>query len=811
MEPGASLPELWLGGLKYLGRRPLVILTVAYLLGIIWADWAIPPLPVLVALLALAVAMAAFALLRRLPGTSVFLLLGLFLLGATLHTWRITPGRDEMSTEGVSNLPRVEATVVTIVGQEGARQEVILSHLTAQGELLANRARVALPAEPRVRLGEWLALSGVTLRGLRHSGTAGEFDADRELARQGVHIQGWADQVQQVWLKPSAARTVSEALAALRQRLLDRLTAAMPGPDRETYASLLASMVYGMQAAPVPDEIVALFKRTGTIHLLVVSGAQVSIIAMSLIFLIRGSRRVLPAWGMIAVTVALLALAAVAGMGPSVERAVAMAVVLLASFASGRRYDFPVALALSALGLCLVNTCTVFDLGAQLTYACCIGVYLAVPHYDAEHRPGQPWEFLSFVLWATVGAWLFVSPLIINAYHWLVLAAGVANLVDVPLSVLLLYLGLLAIGLGMIWAPLAAPACWIAHLLLRWILVTNTVCSKLPCDGLGGVTLSLPLILLWYAVVIAFLWALRSRTPTLLARLVERRMALAGTVFAVGVGLLIYALLPLSPRQLQMDVLDVGAGQCVLVRAPGGHAALLDAGTEVFGGGDNGDLARRRVLPFLSLQGVRSLDAIVLSHPHEDHCNLAAEVMNAIPTRRLLCGPEIAAEASWPVVLQTARERGVQVQTAQADGTLFLGDECQVEFLEPRTLLNGTDDDSNNNSLLERLQFGTVSILLPADLQGEGEQRAVYDYGAALKSDVMLAAHHASLRSDTPAFVQAIDPALVIISCGSGSRRPDPRALKVFGNRPLWRTDVSGTIHLTTDGQSVRVRGFRSR
>lgn len=810
MQSGVSLSELWSGGLTYLGRRPLVILTLAFLLGIAWADWAMPPLPVLVGLLALAVAVASFALLRNLPASNAFLLLGLFLLGATLHTWRITPGPGDLPPPHAHDLPRVTATVVEVLPQGQYRQLAVLTDLTADGTPLVRQAQVALPPLPSLRIADRVTMTGVSLWRPASAGTPGEFDPARALAREGIHAVGRGTQITQVAEGPSVARTVSEGLVKLRQRMLDTLTAAMPGADRETYAALLASMVYGVQAAPVPDDICELFRATGTIHLLVVSGAQVSIIALSLIFLIRGSRRVLPAWGMVAVTVALLALTAIAGMGASVERAVAMAVMLLGSFASGRRYDFPTALALSAFGLCLVNTVTLFTLSAQLTYACCLGVYLAAPHHDAEHRPKQPWGFLSFVAWATVGAWLFASPLLINSFHTLTLTAGLANLVDVPLSVALLYLGLAAIGLGMIWVPLALPACWVAHLLLSWILATNTCCSHFPLAGLQNVSLSPLQFLLWYSGAIGFFWTLRSPTPAWIVRQLDRRTVISVAACALGMAVLLCALRPLPSRQMQMDVLDVGAGQCVLVRAPGGHAALLDAGTEPFAG-SSGNLARRRVLPFLSLQGVRSLDAIVLSHPHEDHCNLAAEIMNVIPTQQLLCGPEIAAEASWPIVLQTARERGVQVQTARADGTLFLGDQCRVDFLEPRTLLSRTDDDANNNCLVERLQFGATRVLLPADLQAEGEQRLVYDYGGSLKADVMLAAHHASVHSDTPDFVRAVGPSVVIISCGSGSRRPDPRALQVFGSRPLWRTDVSGTIHLTTDGQRVRVRGYRSR
>ena len=813
MQSGASFWELWSGGLEHLGRRPVVLLTLACLLGIIWADWALPPLAALLVLCLLVIGLTIFSLLRDLPATNLFLLLGLFLLGATLHTWRITPGADDLAAAGLRDLPSVRATVAEVRNGGEFSQRVILADLTAGGGRVAGLAEMSLPPTPQVRLAQQVTLSGVSLWRPKSAGTPGELDSARELARDGIHAQGRAQQIVELAERPSAARTTNEGSVRLRQRMLETLTQAMPGSDPQTYAELLASMVYGMRAAPVSRAITELFRSSGTIHLLVVSGTQVSIIAFSLIFLVRGTRRVLPPWGVALVVVALVGLALVAGMGASINRAVAMAAILLGSFACGRRYDFPTALALSALGLSLLNTGTVFDVGAQLTYACSIGVYLAVPRPTAAPRRNRRRALLSLVCWGTFGAWLFSSPIIVSNFHRLVLLGGLANLVAVPLSVVLLYLGVAAIGLGMIWVPLAMPLCWLARILLEVVLRVNTVCAALPLAGIDNIAFPAALMVLWYAAVIVCFWALRSKTPWELARsLNPRRTALvAACVLCIGALLVTVALRP--SHDLRVDVLDVGAAQCVLVRVPGGGNVLLDAGTEVRGN-EAAAPARRTVLPFLALRHVWSLQAIVLSHPHEDHCNLAADIMQAIPTQKLLVGPEAGAEASWPAILQVARARGVEIVPVQAGGFLSLAPDCELEFLEPRAMLSGTADDTNNNCLVERLVYGQVNVLLPADLQAEGEQRLLQDYRGhpeGLRAKVLLAAHHASVYSNTRAFVEAVAPEVVLISCGTGTRRPRPDALRVFERLglPVWRTDISGTLDLTTDGQRVKVKGYR--
>lgn len=794
------------GGLTHLGRRPLVLLTIACLLGIIWGDWAAPPLTVLGLLCLLVVALAAFALYRDLPAINLLLLLGMFLIGALLHTWRLTPAVDDLHPQGCRDLPLVRGTVVHLYQQWEDGQEVLLEDVRAGDTRLARLANLRLPATHPLQLGQQVTLSEVSLWRMERRGNA----LERARVRSGVHAGGDAGRIVQVAQRASAVRSVHGAATALRRRMLDTLTGAMRGPNSDFNAHLLAGMVYGTQAAPLSREIKELFRRTGTIHLLVVSGAQVSLIAFSLIFLVRGTRLVLPLWGMVLVAIALLGVALVAGMGASVERSVAMALILLTSFAAGRRYDFPTSLALSALVLCLLDSSIVFDLGAQLTYACCLGVYLTMPRSDAARPRKQPWHALSFVCWATFGAWLFASPLLISTFHRLVLLAGLANLVAVPLSVVLLYVGLLAIVFGMIWLPLAVPLCSVARILLETLLRVTTFCDALPLAGVDQLHLGSGAIILWYVVAIAGLWALRSKTPWQLASEVDRRKLTVGAGSAACLALIFLGFSLRPSDTLRLHVLSVGAGQCVLAQLPGGGNILLDAGMETTGS-LSAMQASREVLPFLALKRVQSLEAIVLSHPHEDHCNLAAQIMQALPTRSLIIGPDAGAEASWPGTLQVARQRGVQVIPAGAGGSLKLAPECKLDFLEPTSLLTATDEDTNNNSLVSRLVYRQVRVLLPADLQAEGERRMLRDYRhdpEALRAEVLLAPHHASVYSGTPELLKTVAPEVVLISCGRGTRQPRPAALRVFENLglPVWRTDVSGTISLSTDGRTVRVR-----
>lgn len=800
--------------LSALTTRPLVCFTLVTVLGIAWADVAAPAPWSLGALLVLALVLVWLTIRLGSPGQGRLLLVALFLCGAFLHAWRLWPTPADCLPPVGLDRPQLQATVLSLRGQGTTWQTVTVAPVASAASPLPRRVLMSLPNQPPVQPGQTLLLRQVQLWRPRGAGTPGEQDRARELARAGIHAQGRARQMT-VLAPPTSARfSLAVWLATARARMLAALTAAMPGPNPRVYAELLAGMVYGMKAAPLPDDVITIFRRSGTIHVLVASGTQVSIIAFTLIFLVRGTRRGLPPWGMPFVIVGLLALALLAGLGASINRAVAMAVVLLGSFVVGRKYDFPSALALSALVLCVLNTATVFDVGAQLTYACSLGVYLALPPAQQDAFGSTRRSHFSLVLWSTLGAWLLSTPVLVAHFGNLVLLGGLANLLAVPLAAVLLYLGLGGVVLALIAAPLAAPLCWLARCLLDLLLTCNTWLASLPLATIDTIHWSLPTTLLWYVVVGGGFWLWRSAQARGALRAIGWRWGVAVGTAGCGILVLTAALGQVQGQQLQVSILDVGAGQCVLVQAPGHRNLLIDAGTEPFSASALTG-ARRRVLPYLALRHVSSLDAIFISHPHDDHCNLAAEVVRSIPTRRLLVGPEQKAEQSYADLLQAARQRGTEVLPAQAGERLQIATDLQIQVLEPTTLLNRTDDDQNNNSLVLKLTYGQTSILFPADLQQEGEQRLLADYQAqpeTLRSEVLVAAHHASIHSDSAEFVDAVQPRMVVVSCGSGPRAPRAQALHVFQDRqlPIWRTDQCGTLLLASDGRQVRIRGYRN-
>ena len=241
--------------------------------------------------------------------------------------------------------------------------------------------------------------------------------------------------------------------------------------------------------------------------------------------------------------------------------------------------------------------------------------------------------------------------------------------------------------------------------------------------------------------------------------------------------------------------LDVGQGDCTLFRTGGGDV-LLDAGPEA---------AQETLCRKLRSMGVREIALLVLSHPDEDHVGGADAVLEAFPTGAILTNGATDGTESNDRLLATAARLEISVQTAAA-GEQFRYGEVLFTVLSPA---EGADLTAGNDaSLVLRAQIGEISVLMTGDAGTATEDDLLARYGAAqLRATVLHAGHHGANTSSSSAFLAAVAPAWVVISCGTGNLygHPDGRALARLRETGagILRTDQSGDLTMTTDGTQV--------
>jgi competence protein ComEC len=565
---------------------------------------------------------------------------------------------------------------------------------------------------------------------------------------------------------------------------------------------LVESLVLG-DRGDVARSLDDAFRVAGVSHVLSVSGLHLAIAA----FLLFVGLRWLLAWleplaRRVAVRriAALCALPATAlytlltGAAVATVRSCVVAWIWLGAIVAGRAPDPVAALAGAALAILAWSPLSLWDPSFQLSFAAALGMALA-PKWRAALRLPSPTGkslFRRLIRWAVglvyASAAAIVATAPIAAWHFgQVAPVGlVSNLAVVPLAELwVLPIGLFACAVSAISPWLANPLFDLAGLgaagmarLVRWIA------SWAPEGRVPSPTLVEAL--LWYAALVALALPIRR----------ARKLA-AGFLLLFGAALATRAIAPRVSPSLTVTFLDVGQGDSCLVELPG--ATLL-----VDGGGSfdpRFDPGEELIAPWLARHGVRRLDAVVLTHPHPDHANGLAAIVERFPVGEVWTNGAISSLPGLVRLERAAAERKVPVVRPHS---IVVG-EGAIEVLHP---LEGGEVkvdprwSENDGSIVLRVRYRDRAVLLAGDIEARAEEKLVAE-GVPLAADVLKAPHHGSPTSSTPEFVAAVHPKWVVFSVGEDNRWHFPgeavqKRWREMGSE-LLRTDWDGAITVKID------------
>ncbi len=241
----------------------------------------------------------------------------------------------------------------------------------------------------------------------------------------------------------------------------------------------------------------------------------------------------------------------------------------------------------------------------------------------------------------------------------------------------------------------------------------------------------------------------------------------------------------------RMDVLNVGKADCILIEADG-RFALID-------GGNNADAAL--IVDFLDARGVRVIDALVSTHPHEDHVGSLDAVILNYNVSQAYRSPVNFDSVSWKDFLSAAKKKNVPIQIPEPGDCFSLGN-AKFTFLGPFE----HDQEINDNSLVIRATYGERTFLLMGDAERKEETDMLDAHN--LKSDVLKVGHHGSKTSTTDAFLSEVSPNVAFVTCDeTGETKPSAAVLERLsksGARVL-RSDIDGTMGCVSDGKQLLV------
>jgi competence protein ComEC len=618
-------------------------------------------------------------------------------------------------------------------------------------------------------------------------------------------------------------------------------------------AAMLSAMVAGDRTYLTHSLRVG-FERTGSFHMLVVSGFHLAIVAGCIFWLTRRLR--IPQVPATLLTIAgSFAYALFTGFATPVQRSLWMVTLYLVARLVYREPSPLNTIGFAGLCLLVVSPRSVFDASLQMTLLAVVAIagiaapllqntihpYVTatrdlrltaidgkLPPKQAQFRetlrmfstafrdtaferfagrmvPFSVRSFLRVVELLTVSCVVELTMTLPMAiyFHRITILALPVNLFILPLLLLLMPAALVTLLVAWVWpAAAVVPAVFVAVPLHFGTGLVHLFGSL----TLGDFRISAPLL----GQSAAFCALLAAAMVLARGAKWQRRAAWAA--------LLLAALAAIAPRPIQhphdallMEAIDVGQGDSLLLITPDGKTLLVDGGG--FGGGPHQapqdfDIGEEVVSEALWSRGIRRLDAVALTHAHSDHMGGLPAVLRNFHPAELWVGnnPRFGA---YNDLLNEAADLHVRIRSLRAGDAVQFGS-TQVAVLAPFRDYRPGPEPTNNDSMVLHMAYGATSVMLEGDAEAPVEQAMLAEPG--LQSTLLKVGHHGSVTSTRPEFLARVAPQWAVISCGLHNRYGHPRrevleALQAANVR-TFSTDINGAACFMLNGKTVTADPF---
>lgn len=653
-----------------------------------------------------------------------------------------------------------------------------------------SKIQVRIGTKDHISIGNKIKVKGKAT-GFQSARNPGNFNLKKYYAARGIYVQVQADTMSVLNQK---VNPLKEGLSILREKWKSLLLKQMGAH----YGSIVSAMLTG-DKSELEVEISELYKQVGISHILAISGLHMSFIGFGMYRILRGTGMSFAGAG-IESFILLMAYTVLSGCGVSSIRALIMFLIRMGAEITGRDYDMPTSMAVTAFGMCLWRPLYLLDEGFILSNTALIAIAVVVPCmqecFNPEHK-------LTKAFVSGFGIQMTLLPVLLYFYFELPLYSILVNILIIPGMSVILGAGIFGSLLGIFWEGGAS----IVFCVCKWILQCYELLCKLVLQLPKSIVITgKPLfvgVCIYYGILflICYMIVVASKCK---AKFKKGKIARLTIITLAGV-LGISCVLPrMGKKQLIITMLDVGQGDGIYIKTPGGQNLFVDGGST-----NITQVGEQRIGTFLKCKGVTKLDYVMISHSDSDHKNGIEELLqdqkHGIQISTLLLPEQKVWDKGFEELAKLAKTNGTKVKIFK-EGQKMGDEKFCIECLAPGRNYGGAS--GNEASMVLELRYKKFRMIFTGDLEGEGE-RQLEQSGKLKKCTVLKVAHHGSKNSTSEKFMEETRPYIALISSGINNRygHPDKETLERLEKYgcSIYRTQKKGAITLKTNGEKIKI------
>ncbi|MEO8399148.1 MAG: DNA internalization-related competence protein ComEC/Rec2 [Ignavibacteriaceae bacterium] len=566
----------------------------------------------------------------------------------------------------------------------------------------------------------------------------------------------------------------------------------------QSYQPETAALIKGLLLADrsgIDYETKTEFINSGVIHVLAVSGLHTGFIIIIFLFVFGRFNIYVKS---ILTIIGLILFLLITGMPASVFRASIMAIVFILALLSNRTTNLINALAIAALILLIIKPSDIYSPGFQLSFSAVLAIAVIFPLLQSKinslNLNSKSLKYILFFISVSLAAQIGTLPFTLYYFGKLSLISLFANLVVIPAVGAIVGISIFTLILNFILPFIAAYYAAANDLLSEFLFWFVSFTGNLDFSFIRIRQFSIYDGIIFYIFLSILIFYL-VKFKRFLAKLI--------LIFLVAANTFLFASIDdkdfFKKNELNVLTIDVGQGDAILIKFPNGKTALIDAGNADYYF-DNGE---RVILPLLDYLNISQIDYGFVSHLDADHYGGFVSLVHQGKVKKIF-KPQLDSSLAKDLRFENyLKKMNVPISYYKKE-SLEIGN-VKIYVLNDNQI--SSDFSSNDKSGIIKVDYGNTSFLFTGDAESKAENFYVNKYKKFLKADVLKVGHHGSNTSTTPKFILNVKPSISIISAGIQNQFGHPSSLILNHlnaiNSKIYRTDLSGAILLTSNGDTV--------